>query len=80
VRKKLYLRKQKEIIAFGRHLRNLREGKQMTMVTLAALSDVEYSQISRIERGLISTSLSQVFAIADALEIPYKELFDFTKE
>jgi transcriptional regulator with XRE-family HTH domain len=76
----MYLRKEKELIAFGRHLRSIREGKQMTMITLAALSDVEYSQISRIERGLISTSLSQVFAIADALEISYKELFDFTVE
>lgn len=78
VRKKMYLKKEKELIAFGRHLRSVRESKQMTMVDLAALSDVEYSQISRIERGKISTSLSQVFAIADALEVPYKELFDFT--
>ena len=44
---------------------------------LAFQADVELSQISRIERGIINTSLSQIFQIARALDIHPKELFDF---
>lgn len=47
----------------------------MTMQELADLSDIEYSQLSRIERGVINTSLSVIFEIADALEVEPKELF-----
>ncbi|MBO9703672.1 MAG: helix-turn-helix transcriptional regulator [Sporocytophaga sp.] len=49
----------------------------MTLETLAALSEIEYSQVSRIERGVINTSLSNVFVLAEALEVTYKDLFDF---
>jgi transcriptional regulator with XRE-family HTH domain len=44
---------------------------------LAYSSDLELNQISRIERGIINTSTSQVFQIAAALGLPPKELFDF---
>ncbi len=47
----------------------------MSMQELANLADIEYSQISRIERGLINTSLSNVFAIAKVLDVSAKELF-----
>jgi transcriptional regulator with XRE-family HTH domain len=77
VRKKNYLRREKELIALGKHLRSIRTKKQMTMKELADMTDIEHSQISRIERGLISTSVSQLFAIAESLEIHVKDLFDF---
>ena len=38
---------------------------------------MEISQIGRIERGLINTSISSVFIIAEALNISPKHLFDF---
>ena len=38
---------------------------------------MEYSQISRIERGIINTSISHVFAIAKALKVEPSELFTF---
>jgi transcriptional regulator with XRE-family HTH domain len=65
------------IIRFGINLRKIRESKNMTMQTLAYTINVEYSQISRIERGLINTSIGVVYEIAQALEIDVKELFDF---
>jgi DNA-binding XRE family transcriptional regulator len=79
VKKSKYVRKQEELEAFGRHLRHLREQKGMTMEELAALSNIEYSQISRIERGVINTSLSVVFIIAEVLGVSYKDMFDFKK-
>jgi transcriptional regulator with XRE-family HTH domain len=65
------------IIDFGTNLRKIRESKKMSMQTLAYTINVEYSQISRIERGLINTSIGVVYEIAQALEIEVKELFDF---
>jgi transcriptional regulator with XRE-family HTH domain len=77
VRKKNYLRREKELIALGKQLRSIRTKKQLTMKELADMTDIEHSQISRIEKGLISTSVSQLFAIAESLEINIKELFEF---
>ncbi len=65
------------ITAFGEHLRQLRLAKGFTQERLAYASDLELSQISRIERGIINTSISQVFQIAEALGVHPKELFDF---
>lgn len=63
--------------AFGKRLRELRKARSLSQEELAWKADSELSQISRIERGIISAGLSQVFKIAEALEIPVKELFDF---
>ena len=47
------------------------------MTELANLCDIEYRQISDIELGKISTTISTVYLIAEALDILPKELFDF---
>lgn len=51
---------QKFIIAFGQNLKKLREQKGFTQEQLANDLNVEISQISRIERGVINTSISNV--------------------
>ena len=76
-RKKGYIRQEEKLKAFGAHIRHLRQQKNLSIQALADLCNIEYSQLSRIERGIINTSLSNVFAIAEALNIPSKELFDF---
>jgi len=65
------------IIQFGVNLRKIRESKNISMHTLAYTTNIEYSQISRIERGIINTSIGVAYEIAQALEIDIKELFDF---
>lgn len=65
------------MIAFGSHLKLLRQQKGWTQEQLAFAADLEHSQISRIERGVINTSISQLYQIAKALEVPVKKLFDF---
>ncbi|MPT33017.1 MAG: XRE family transcriptional regulator [Chryseobacterium sp.] len=65
------------IISFGKNLRKIRESKKMSMQTLADITNIEYSQISRIERGLINTSVGIIYEISKALEIDIKELFNF---
>ena len=62
---------------FGENLRKIRLSKNFTQESLANTANLEISQISRIERGVINTSISQVFVIAKALGIDPKDLFDF---
>ena len=65
------------IRAFGENLRKIRQNKKMSMQTLAYTINVEYSQISRIELGKINTSISTIYEIAQALDVPVKDLFEF---
>jgi len=72
-----YLRHPEGIIAFGKNLRKVRLKKGISQEDLAYKVGVETSQIGRIERGKIQTSISMVFHLADALEVAPKKLFDF---
>jgi transcriptional regulator with XRE-family HTH domain len=62
---------------FGENLKKIREKKKLSQEALAYDADVPPSQISRIERGIISTSLSQIVSIAKALDIKPRDLFKF---
>jgi transcriptional regulator with XRE-family HTH domain len=62
---------------FGNKLRNIRLQKNLSQEMLANDADIPINQIGRIERGEIATSLSTIFKIVNALNIPIKDLFDF---
>jgi transcriptional regulator with XRE-family HTH domain len=72
-----YKRNNKYLIAFGKHLRQLRKQKGVSMEELALQADVEYTQIANIERGKINTTISTVLAVAEALDAEVSELFRF---
>lgn len=59
----------------GGRLRELRLQKNLTQKELAFLVDVEISQITRIERGIINTSILNLMRITDALEISISDFF-----
>ncbi|HPA36045.1 MAG TPA: helix-turn-helix transcriptional regulator, partial [Chitinophagales bacterium] len=59
------------------HLKKIRKELGVSQEELGYRTGLELSQIGRIERGVINTSISNVFLIADALQIEPKELFDF---
>lgn len=61
----------------GEKLQKLRVEKKLTQKELAFMLDVEISQITRIERGIINTSILNIMRIADALEI---SVSDFLKD
>jgi transcriptional regulator with XRE-family HTH domain len=65
------------IIAFGLHVKKLRESKKLSREKLSALSDIETMQIYRIETGRINTTISTLQAVAKALNVPPKKLLDF---
>lgn len=73
-----YLRDEDGIKQFGKRLREVRIEQGFTQEDLAYSSELALSQIGRIERGVINTSLSTVFVIARTLNVDIKHLFDFT--
>ena len=60
---------------FGKNLRQLRLAKGYTQEQLANELGIEISQISRIERGVLNTSVTTIFAISITLKIDVSELF-----
>jgi transcriptional regulator with XRE-family HTH domain len=66
------------IAIFGKRVRDLRTSRGYSQEHFANLCDVEASQISRIELGKINTSITQAQKIAQAFDMPLKELFDFS--
>lgn len=72
-----YQRHEQFIAAFGENLRKIRLAKGISQEDLADKADLTLSQVGRIERGVINTSISMVYALAAALEIESMELFRF---
>lgn len=66
------------ILNLGIHIRQLREKKNMSQQDLAGDSGVPKSQIARIERAKINTTVRTLIKIANALEIEPKELLNFS--
>ena len=69
--------KKELLLKFGINLRKLRESKDFTQAQLANELNVEISQISRIERGVINTSVTTLYSIASALKVNVSDLFEF---
>ena len=72
-----YSREEAFIIAFGNQLRKVRKAKRFSQEKLSFETDLMVSQIGRIERGTINTSISMVCKLAKALKVDPKALFDF---
>lgn len=74
---------EKLLKAFGLHLKAIREGKKVrigkkiSLRRLDQISEVDHSQIHRIEKGETAPSLVTLKALADALEISLMDLVNF---
>lgn len=64
-----------KLLAIGKKIRELRVQKNLTQKDIAFKLDVEISQITRIERGVINTSILNIIKIAEALEMSLSEFF-----
>ena len=58
----------------GLHVRELRQGKRLTLAQLAASAGISTSALSQIERGVIEPSLGTLWQLNDVLG---SSLFDF---
>jgi len=70
-----YLRDDQGITKFGLRLKTIRLEKGYTQESLAWKANIEPMQVSKIERGIHNTSLSQILNLARALEISPSEFF-----
>lgn len=68
------------LVSFGKRLKQLRKEKGISQAQLAFEANIEISQISRIERGLINTTIANAKLISKILEIPITSLFEFNNE
>tara|TARA_R110002051_G_scaffold309063_3_gene381461 strand:+ start:680 stop:952 length:273 start_codon:yes stop_codon:yes gene_type:complete len=71
------VKNKKFMIAFGKNLKMLRNNAKLSQEDLANDCDISISQIGRIERGEINTTISTLFVLAEALKVEIKELFEF---
>jgi transcriptional regulator with XRE-family HTH domain len=71
------VKNQKEIEAFGKHLRKLREDKGYSQQELADMADIAKITVQRIELAKYTATLDVMISLAKALEISLPELTDF---
>jgi len=63
--------------AFGSHLRSLRKKKGLSQEDIAEKAGIHVTYLSGVERGIRNLSIRNVKRLADALDVPTKELFCF---
>jgi transcriptional regulator with XRE-family HTH domain len=66
--------KAKIVAAVGEMMRDLRTSRNLTIEELANMTGLEYSQISRIERGKINTSVLHLLLIIHTLQVSHTQL------
>lgn len=71
-----YYRHDKFLKQFGNNLKELRIKKGFTQEVLTFEYELDLTQIGRIERGVINTSISIAYKLSKALKINIMELFD----
>lgn len=69
------LEKKEVCVGVGKKIREIRIKQGLTLEKLAHEANIDYTQLSRIELGKISTSIYQVYQIAFYLKTPVKEFF-----
>jgi transcriptional regulator with XRE-family HTH domain len=66
-----------EAKCFARHLKQIRQEKNITQENLAFDCNVDRVTITRIESAKQNPTLDLLISLSKALNIPLKELFDF---
>ncbi len=72
-----YIRDTENINALGKRIIQLRLSQKVSLIQLSFETGISREQLGRIEKGLINTSVSNIFIIAKALEIKVRDLFDY---
>jgi len=65
--------------SFGKHLRTIRESKNLSQQQLGYDARISKNQIGNIERGEVNATLISILAISKALQILPEELINFEK-
>lgn len=70
-----YVHDEKVIAFLSTRIRKIREEKGITQEELANEAEIGLAQLKRIELGLVNTSISSIYRIANALNLTVGELF-----
>ena len=70
------LRDQNAMDILAANVRKYRARSNLSQEALANLSGIELSTVSRIERGVLNSSVSIIFALANAMGVDPKQLLD----
>jgi len=65
------------LLRFGRHVKSIRQQKNLSQEQLALVAGLDRTYISGIERGRRNVSLINLFKIANSLNIPTHEIIFF---
>ena len=69
------LRNDEQLKIIGDNIRKYRRALGMTQIELAfKCNDIDWSQISRMERGLVNFSISYLLLVAEVLKVSPKDL------
>lgn len=71
------MRNVKYIKAFGKHLREVRLSQKLTCEKLEEITGIDAKQISRLERGERSPTISTIYALSKGMDIEPDALFRF---
>jgi transcriptional regulator with XRE-family HTH domain len=69
-------RNERAIAALAANIRRYRLERKMTIAELANAAGMDYSQIGRMERGVVNANVSVVFDVAEALGVPASRLLE----
>jgi transcriptional regulator with XRE-family HTH domain len=69
-------RNQEAITTLANNIRKYRNERNLTIEELANMVEVDYSQIGRMERGVVNANVSIIFDIAQALNIEPSKLLE----
>lgn len=73
----IHLDKTKFLEHLGNQIEFLRKEKGLSLRQLAQLCDIDYSDISKIEKGKRNIQVSTILELAKGLDVAPKILFDF---
>jgi transcriptional regulator with XRE-family HTH domain len=73
----IYTKDKEYLTKFGRHLKKMREERNMSQEQLANMAEVSLPQITRIERGVINPTICTIKSLSVGLGVEMSFMFDF---
>ncbi|MGI5838931.1 MAG: helix-turn-helix domain-containing protein [bacterium] len=64
----------------GSRIRALREGRSLSLMTLAELANISFTYLSEIERGVTLPAVSTLRRLADIFDVPLKAIISTRQE
>lgn len=64
----------------GQRIATIREEKGFTQTNFARMIEIDRSSYNRIENGLENPTIKTLVAIADGLNVPISELWEYAKD